>query len=464
MTAGRRILRNFFNLSAGELVARLVNFAAFAHLARALGSTEFGVIGFLLTVASYLLIPVMQGFDSVGIRDVAREHSRLRDYAGTILLIRLLSALLTLTALAAATVLTEPAPPMGRLLLLFGLLLFPNALSLKWAFQAMEDTRPVAVAGIVAQLAFAGGAFFIRGPEQLARVPLYLLIGETSGMLLLAVTFVIRFGWFRPVLDAPFWKDLFRESAPLTASTVVGTLLYNFDVLALARFQSTAAVGLYTAVYKLLLVFSTLLTLFQLSVFPALARAYRDRQELGPVAFQVVRLVLAAFLPLAFAGLFLARPLIGLLFGAEYVAGAATLKILLWALPFMALRSVFRIILVSHNLQRLDLRAVTAGAVTNVLFDLILAPGLSTVGTAISTFLSEFVICYWSYRYVWRHVEPIYALRHFTRPVMACVPMLPIALAPIPPVVQAITAAILYYALLKSLRGFEWKEIAALLR
>src|SRR5262249_36780925 len=207
--------------------------------------------------------------------------------------------------------------------------------------------------------------FFIRGPEQLSRIPLYLLTGETAGMLLLVVTFVIRFGWFRPVLDALFWKDLFRESAPLAASTVAGTLLYNFDVLVLARFQSTTAVGIYTAVYKLLLVFSTLLTLFQLSVFPALSRAYRDRQELGPVAFQVLRLVLAAFLPMAFAGLFLARPLIGLIFGAESLEGAGTLKILLWALPFMALRSVFRIILVSHNLQCLDLRAVTAGAVTN---------------------------------------------------------------------------------------------------
>src|SRR5579884_4374203 len=132
MSAARTVLQNFFNLSAGELVARLVNFAAFAHLARVLGRTDFGRVGFLMTVTSYLLIPVMQGFDSVGIRDVARDRDRVRQYAGNILSIRLLSAAFTWAAAALAVALLRPAPPMGVLALLFALALFPNAVSLKW--------------------------------------------------------------------------------------------------------------------------------------------------------------------------------------------------------------------------------------------------------------------------------------------------------------------------------------------
>lgn len=466
MTSGRTIVRNLFNLSAGELIARLVHFAAFAHLARALGTTDFGRVGFVMTVVSYLLIPVMQGFDSVGIRDVARDHKRLREYAGTIVVIRLVSALVTFTVLVAGVTLTEPAPPMGRLLTLFGLLLFPNALSLRWAFQAVEQTRPVAVAGIVAQLGFAAGAFTIGGPDELLRIPLYALAGEAAGALLLAGTFVWQFGWFRPVLEGRFWRELWHESAPLTASTVLGTLLFNFDVIALARFQSAAAVGLYTALYKLVLVFAALLTLCQLSVFPALSRAYVQGRELAPVAFHVVRLVVAAFLPLAFAGGFLARRLIELLFGAEYAAGATTLQILLWSLPFMALRSVFRIILVSYNLQRLDLRAMTAGAVMNIVLDLLLAPRLSTVGTAISTLTSELVICYSSYRSVWRQIEPIYVMRHFLRPLLASFVMLIVGwvLAPAPLIVQAASAGAAYVAALMLVRGLDWKEIVALYR
>jgi O-antigen/teichoic acid export membrane protein len=466
MRAGRRIASNFFNLSAGELIARLVNFAAFAHLARVLGSGEFGRIGFMMTVVSYLLIPVLQGLDSVGIREVARDRERLRAYAGSILAIRLLSAVITWAGLLAVVVVTAPAPPMPMLALLFGLTLFPSSLSLKWAFQAAEQMRPVAVAGIAAQTAFAAGAFIIRGPDQLLFVPICLLAGETAGALVLAATFVRRFGWFQPVLQWQFWKDLLVESAPLALSTILGTLLFNFDVLALARFQSAAAVGIYTAVYKLVLLFSTLLTLFQLTVFPTLSRAYASGQNPGAIAGRVLHYVGAGFVPLAFAGSLLARPLIRFLFGSSYLPGAAALEILMWSLPFMALRSVFRIILVSYNLQRLDLLAVAAGAFTNIALDLALAPRLSTTGTALSTLGSELVIFFCSYRSVWRRVDRVAVARHVVRPLCASVVMFFAGrlLESTPLVLQASAAGIIYVTALCLMRGLEWKEIAALYR
>ena len=466
MSAARTILHNFVNLSAGELAARLAAFAGFAHLASVLGSSEFGRVGLVMTIVSYLFLPVMQGFDSVGIRDVARDRARLRAYAGTIVAIRTLSALLTISAVAAVTALVAPAPPMRSLLLRFSLTLLPAAWSLKWAFQAVEQTRPVAASGIVAQLLFAAGAFTVRGPEQLLLVPLYSLAGEAAGAGVLASLFIRRFGWPQPVFEACSWKELLGESTPLAVSTVLGTLLFNFDVLALGWFQPAAAVGLYTAVYKLVLLFSTLLTLFQLSLFPTLARAYAGGRELAPIADRVLRFVTAAFVLLAFAGMLLGRRLLEFLFGPEYAAGAAALRILMWSLPWMALRSVFRIILVSYNLQRLDLRAVAAGTFTNIALDLALVPGLGTVGAAISTLSSEFVIFFLSYRYIWQRVERLGVLRHLVRPLGASILLFAVgsALVSTPLPVQAAAAATVYVAGLFVLRGLTWKEIEGLYR
>jgi len=466
MNAGRAIIQNFFNLSAGELIARLVSLAAFAHLARVLGSGDFGRIGFVVTVATYLVIPVMQGFDSVGIRDVARDPDRLPRYAGSIIAIRLVAALVTWAALVLIVIVLHPAPPLGTLLLLFGLAVFPNAISLKWAFQAVERTRAVAVAGILAQFIFAAGSFTVRGPGQLLMVPVYSVVGEASGALLLICLFLSRFGSLRPAWEWPLWKELVRESAPLAASTVLGTLLFNFDVLALEHFQGSSAVGLYTAVYKLVLLFATVLTLFQLSLFPTLARAYTSGRDLQPMAAQVLHFVAAAFVPLAFAGAWLAKPLLELLFGPEYGSGALTLGILMCSLPLMALRSVFRIMLVSYNLQRLDMRAVLAGTLTNIVLDLALAAKLSTVGTAISTLTSEAVILALSYRYVWRRIEPIGVVRHCLRPLAASLVMLAAAhaIGGAPLFMQAAVAGTAYIAALLLLRGLAWKEIAALYR
>ncbi len=462
--AGRRILRNFFNLSAGEIVARVVHFAAFAHLARVLGAGEFGRLGIVLTLVSYLMIPVLQGFDSVGMRDVARDRARLGPYAGNILSMRLLSALLTWGALWGALRTSSLDAPTRSLLLLFGLTLFASAVSVKWAFQAVEETRPVAVAGIVAQLAFAAGAFTVRGPDQILRVPLCQLGGELAAGLLLYAVFCRRFGRLAPGFRLTLWKQLLQQSAPLAVSTVLGTLLFNFDVLALAYFQPADAVGLYTAAYKLVLVFSTLLTLFQLSLFPTLARVPHSGQDVGEIAGRVLRYLAAAFVPLGFLGLFVAPRLLAAVFGPEYAAASKALQILIWSLPWMALRAVFRIILVAYNLQALDLSAVFAGTVVNVAVDLLLVPRFGTTGAAIATLSSELVIFFRSYRFVWRRVQPVFVLARLLRPALASVPMILAAwfLSPAPLAAQISGAAAVYLGALFFVRGVTWREIATL--
>jgi len=461
--AARTIWRSFLNLSAGELAARLASFAALARLARVLGRAGFGRLGLALTVVSYLLIPVAQGFDSVGIRDVARDRSRLNRYAGDILSIRLASALATWTALAA--VVYWLAPPMPALILLFGLTVFSAAASLKWAFQAVEQTRPVAVAAILGQLSFAAGTLAVAGPEQLRWVPIWWLAGEAVGTVTLGVEFVRRFGPPHPSRKWESWRDLLKESSPLAASSVLGTLLFNFDVLALAHFRSSEEVGLYTALYRLVLVFAGLLTVFQLSLFPTLSRAYAAGRKPG-AAGPALRYLAALFVPIPFAGALAAPRLIRMLFGAEYSAGGATLQILLWSLPAMALRSVFRILLVSTNQQRRDLQAVAAGAVANITLDLALVPRLGTAGAAVSTLCSEAAILCQSWRYVRRYVEPVRVWEHLWRPAGASVLMLAAgwALSAAPLAAQAAVAAAVYLGILFFLGGLSWKEVALLAR
>jgi O-antigen/teichoic acid export membrane protein len=456
MSPARRILGTFFSLSAGELAARLVSFAAFAHLARVLGASDFGRIGLVLTIVTYLQIPVLQGFDSVGMRDVSRDRSLLRRYAGSILTMRLLAAVVTW---GVAALLAQP--PLRWLLLLFALTLFPQAASLKWAFQAVERARPVAAAGVVSQAVFAAGAFTVAGPEQLLRVPAFVLAGETAAALLLGGLFVRSFGVPRPGLDA----RLFRESAPLAASSVLGTLLFNFDVLALAWFQPDSAVGLYTAVYKLVLLFSTPLTLFQISLLPTLARAATGGASgLAATASPALRYLALVFLPLPFGGWLVAERLLAFLYGTEYTAGTAALRILLASLPWMAFRSLFRIILVSYQQQRLDLRTMLAGTLANVAVNLALTPRWGVAGAACATLASELVIFGMSYYYIRTRVERLPVLRHCGRPLAASAVMLAAggAVHAVPLALQIGVAAAAYLAAAFVLRAVTWKEIAGL--
>jgi O-antigen/teichoic acid export membrane protein len=451
MKPARQILANFLNLSAGELVARLLGFAAFAHLARVLGSSDFGRLGLVMTIVAYLQIPVLQGYDSVGMRDVSRDRSLLRRYAGSVALLRLIAAVVTWGIVAVAV-----RSEIRSLLLWFGLTLFPQALSLKWTFQAVERTRAVAVANIASQMVFAAGAFTVAGPEGLLRVPLWVLAGEGASALILGIVFVRWFGWPQAALDG----RLFRESLPLTASSVLGTLLFNFDVLALAWFQPHSAVGLYTAVYKLVLLFAIPLTLFQWSILPSLARYANLRTTAAPA----LRYLAIVFVPLPFLGWLVAERLLVFLYGAEYAAGSLALRILLFSLPWMAFRSLFRIILVTYHLQRLDLKTVLAGTLTNVAVDLALVPRWGVLGAALATLSSELMIFGISSSYVQRRLQALPVLPHCWRPLVAATAMFAagVLAAAAPLAVLLAVAASAYLGAAFATGALRWKDIIRL--
>ena len=70
-----RVGRAFVALGSGEVAARLIAFAGTLYVARTLGPSRYGVIGFALAVLLYLQRLADAGFDlGVGVREVAAHR------------------------------------------------------------------------------------------------------------------------------------------------------------------------------------------------------------------------------------------------------------------------------------------------------------------------------------------------------------------------------------------------------
>jgi O-antigen/teichoic acid export membrane protein len=386
------VFRLFVTLSAGETLSRLLYVIAFMLLARKLGETSLGQIGLVMTITSYALLVVQQGFNTPAIREVSRDPTQLRRYADTILGLRLLLSVLAFAALGGFALWSGLSNVQNMLLLVSSIRLFGAALSLQWPFQALQRPRSLALSGIIAQIVFliavisapdATWILFIAGAQ---------VAGELLASIYLWLLLSLEFGFIYPSWTPLSWVAIGKESWPMSLSMVLGNLLYNFDIFALAWLAGNAEIGLYIACYRCTTVFNPLFVMLSASIFPTLAKLHPDYQSVRRLGMQIAGLTLPVCLLVAGAITWWAKPILSLLYGPSFQHGSTVLQVLIWALPIQGVRIVMRQILLASHLQKQEAFTMGMAVAANITGDLILVPFYGPLGCAISTVFSELVL------------------------------------------------------------------------
>lgn len=378
----------FAALASGELVARAVGFVVTLYLARTLGVSGFGRIEVALAVFSYLQLLVDGGLDTIAVRTVARDPSARARFAANLLGIRLGIALLLLAGVTVLTVSTWGTSSVSALLARYALAVLPLAASFNWAFQADQHMRAVAARTILSQVAYAGLVLtLVRGPGDVAVVPLTFVAGTALGIALLAGWYARRFGRPRIALERRFLAEVLPQAWPVAISGAFRTLSYNFDLLIIGFLFPSLGAGLYAAAYRLLtlplLGYATLGT----ALLPMLARlSGRARQR---TAAAHALLVTASGVTIAALAHRFAEPLIVFTAGPAFGGAAPVLALLAWSIPLTALSGVFRLLLLATHRQRQDLAVVTTAGLLNAALNLLLIPRLGLAGAAVATIAGE---------------------------------------------------------------------------
>lgn len=398
---GNRLLRNIFTLSLGELGARVMQVIAIIILARRLGSESFGYFILATTITTYLLLFVQLGLDIIAVRYVSQQQFGLSDLVASILGLRLTVATIVTVGLFIYVFIFGTDDPINRLLLIMSGLYFTNALSLRWPLLAREMMTPLALASFISQFCFFLGALLVLNDSQAAFAALAQVAGEVLAALYVWLAFNARCGHVRPSIDILLMRRLLSETWPIFLSLLLGTMMYNFDIIALRLMNKTAEIGVYAATYRCITVFSPFLLVMQSSIYPEFSRAWPDFSRIRRTA---INLSLTSSVVLGGAGLLLcafASPLLVLLYGEEFGSGARYLQVLSWILPIQGLRTISRQIVFAWRQQRVDTVNLAVAVTTNVVFDILLIPDYGALGCAVSSLAAELVFLFACWRSAW---------------------------------------------------------------
>jgi O-antigen/teichoic acid export membrane protein len=387
-----RLLKNAVSLFSSGVADRVANFALTIVAVRVLSQYAFGGYTLIQALLMFGGLVVNFGIELVVVRTVSRDRFQARRVFGAAIVVMLMLALPAWGGIVALACLLRYPAEIQQLAMLAGVALPAMAVSqacvaILKALQRMEIFA--VVSGSLSLItALLGIVALLNGLGLNTLVWLLVIKAIVDGAILL---YVIHRKFVPLVLiwDVALLRLLLRQAAPIALLMMYSILLRRVDILLLGRLQTLNDVAVYGAVVRLSALLALVSASFVDALFPMLSSRWGDSRDASRRLYEKSLSFFSVLgFPIAFGTTILAVPILHLLFGETYVAGAVALALLGWAYLFSVIGGPVGslLIIAADRLGRLILLAGLV-VVLDVSLNLLLIPRFSYVGAATVTLL-----------------------------------------------------------------------------
>jgi len=411
MTTVKRIARNTTLLLLAQLTGYCLGFFYIVYTARYLGVRDFGVLSFALAITAIFAVLTDIGLEPLTVREVARDKKLAPKYLANLTIIKVaLSAITFILIAIVVSLMDSPAKTVTIVYIVtFSILATSFTTMIYSIFQAHERMEFQSVGMIITNsIMLAGAIVAIKANLDLrAFAALYFFASVTCLIYSLAVVRLsfkdIFFDWIRLQLqiDTAFCKTILRKAVPFGFGVFFVLTFYWIDSVMLSYIKGDAAVGLYNAPFRIVLVLLIVPQSLIAALYPVMSKFYQKSDDSLTHSFQKSLKYLAMLgLPIGIGITILAEKIILLTFGPEFLNSVVPLQILVWSSILIFLTMPFGNLLNCQNKQMIVTKVCGLYVPFNIILNLILIPKYSLIGAAVATVLTQLfgsaLLIYWT--------------------------------------------------------------------
>ena len=391
------IFKNTFWLGAAIVVTKFLNFILFIYIARILGATEYGKFTFALAFVGLFIIFSDLGLSQIITREFAREKEKEREFSA-ILSLKILLSLATLILILVGSFFIIHDPLIQRIILILAIyLLIESFYGMIFSFlQARQKMEYQFFASIFEALLVAGAGLFILFYFPSVQNLSYSYLFAA----LITLIFVLFFFHFRIQrlflsLNKSIWQRFLSMSWPLALAAMAGTICNQTDSVMLGYFGMIKETGWYNAAYRITITTIVPVSLISTSFYPVLNKFFKESKEkLQRTWNHQLEIMILLFLPLVVGGMVLGPKIIYSFYPLDFAPATLAFQILILTAGTMSLCRPFYDVMIVLNQQTKTFWITIAGAVTNVILNLILIPKYSLYGAAVATVITHFLLLF----------------------------------------------------------------------
>lgn len=399
MVSGKKIAKNMGMMVASQLTTWGIAFILAIFLPRYLGATGIGELSIANSIWLIVSVLVTFGMDVHITKTVARDPERTAEVLGTSLVIRCIFFILACVLVGLYLFFVRYSTRIVEITAIVGLSYLFSTVSaaLNSVLIGLERMEVTSVSSVINRvltttisllMIFVGYGVYAIATVNLIVIPFNILF---MGYFILQQykKIPLRFS----MKEA---KVMLHLSAPYLITGVTLTAYQQIDTLFIASLVDTKTVGWYNTAVGL---FSTLMFLpvaFGTVVFPALSRSYVAAQEkLLLIARRSIDLMFLFSIPIGMGIMVIAKPLILLLYGPDFIASSAILATLGIVLIFTYLNTLLGQLLISTDRTGKWNIVMIGATLLTIPLDLVLVPWTRDVlqngalGGALSFLITE---------------------------------------------------------------------------
>lgn len=365
----------------------------FPYVSRILGSIQYGRYSFSASIVSYFYLFSTYGISNYAVREGARirdNQKKISNLASDLLVFNIVTAIISYILLGLFVIGNAKIREYSFLIFIQSLCIVFTMLGVDWINIVFEDFFYITVRYIALQIIALILIFYlIKSPADVGKYCLILVTASYGGNLLNLI-------YVRKYVKIKIKRriNLKHYYVPLSMLFInsLATMVYvNSDITMLGFFQSDEAVGIYSFASRIYNVLKHLINSIIIVSVPRLAHICEENKELYTAyVHKIFKLLMFVIFPIVIIFSVFSDSMIYIAGGKEYISGSESFKILMIALIFALLASVFtNCILIINRLEKYCLISTIISAVVNVELNLHLLSIWGISGAAITTSIAE---------------------------------------------------------------------------
>ena len=394
-TVKQTIFKNTFWLTVSTVINKLLALGLIIYAARILGAEGYGKFTFALAFVSLLMIFSDFGLSAIVTREFAREKEKKEEFY-SIISLKVLLAFGTFILILLASFLAVPEKDTQTIILILALFFLANSfIGICYSFfHARQKMEYEAWFETLQILMISGLGFLVlfKFPSLENLSYAYFFAALTA---LIFVLFFFHFKIFPLKIEWNFlvWKKFLKMSWPLALIGLFGAIYSYTDSVMLGYWNMLAETGWYNAAYKIVMAGLIPMGLIGASFYPALSKFSKESKEKFQKAWDYeLEIMILLSLPLVVSGMVLGPKIIYSFYPFDFSPSILAFQILILTAGIIFLYRPFYDAMIVLNQQAKTFWITIAGAVTNVILNLILIPKYSLYGAAVATVITNFLI------------------------------------------------------------------------
>lgn len=369
---------------------------SFPYISRVLGVEGVGKVQYCTSVISYFILFASLGITNYSVREGVKHREDRPAFSKFVKEIFTINQITTVIAYLVLAVFFLTGAFRGKedIMLVCSFAIMGTTLSIDWLYQVMEEYVYISIRTILLQgLSLILMFLFVKTEEDVL-IYTFITVLASKGYCFINLFHAGKYVDFKTKVKLEMKQHL-KPILIIFGATLSVSVYMNMDVVMLGAFSGDYQVGLYSAAVKVNVVIKNIITSISAVLLPRLVSylAAGDKKKYETLFRQGAELNMFFAVPSAVGLAVLSEPIILLFSGEKFLPAVLAGQIMAIRLVFSALDNIFyNQVLIPNGHEKEACIGTAAGAVANLVLNIILIPKLQTEGAAIATVISEGVV------------------------------------------------------------------------